>query len=67
MSAPSPNRPQKLITNTTNKHHIDTNPPPSYDSTTSVEPSRIAVADPTNTASLTPTTDEVLASLTTVM
>ena len=48
MSAPSPNRPQKLIAN---KHHIDTNPP-YYD--TSVEPSRIAVADPTNAASLTP-------------
>ena len=59
MSAPSPNRPQHLFTNNTNNHHIDTDPP-SYDTT--IEPTWIAVADPTNTASLTPT-DEILASL----
>ena len=57
MSAPSPNRPQTLITNTTNNHHIYTNPP-SHD--TSVKPSRISVADLTNAASLLTPTDEIV-------
>ena len=57
MSAPSPNRPQHFIINNKNTHHIDTTP--SHD--TSVEPLRIAVADPKHAASLTPT-DEILAS-----
>ena len=59
MSAPSPNQPHNLFPNNINHNHIDTKPPSRHDA--SVEPSRIAVADPTNAASQTPT-DEILAS-----
>ena len=63
MSAPSPNRPINLFGNTTNNDDDDTNNP--SHAATSVEPSLIAVVDPTNAASIPPT-DEVLTSPTTM-
>ena len=63
MSAPSPNRPINLFGNTTNNDDDDTNTP--SHAATSVEPSLIAVVDPTNAASIPPT-DEVLTSPTTM-
>ena len=64
MSAPSPNIPRNLFGNTTNNQHNDDTNTPSR--ATSVEPSPIAVVDPGNHASITPTDEQVLTSPTTM-